>query len=1531
LVPLPPTPIIDEFSLPADAGEPYEITIQGRGFGSVDNNDSGLMVDMNDDKLEPRLNSTRFIVDPDIPTFRPGWFIDHRSRVRLGAMNRIEVSNFKQQVSGNLLHFGRDFKVEITAARAIPPEDSGSNCAPKLDQTVATDIFEASRCLYTGPNPVQKGIAPNPFIDPNTIDRKRVAVLRGQVFTRDKTPLADVGIAVLNHSEYGSTQTQPDGKFAMVVNGGERLTLTYTKVADPPILPIQRSIQPPWRDYAWLPEAVMIPMGPVMTNVDPNATAIDLSSSGIQGVRSTVITEGGKDRQATLLVPQGTTAKQVLADGTEQALARFNVRATEYTIGETGPAAMPGELPPASGYTYAVDYTAEGLAAGATDVRFDRPIFHYIENFLSPLGFPVGTTVPIGYYDKRKAVWVPSLNGLVIKINSLTNDVPARAKIEIDKFGNPASDSALATLGFTDAERVKLAELYDVGDELWRVPITHFSPWDCNWPYGPPADAEAPNQSVPKDSSVDHPSCQDGSIIDCQNQALGESVEIGGTPFTLNYRSNRVPGRRTDYELQIPISGSTVPASLKSIQVEILIAGRKITSQFRPLPNQQTRFYWDGKDVLGRVMQGKQPITIRIGYDYQAVYQNPEPGEGISLAFAAFGVQVTGVRGRNDFTLWQEWKSSIGGWNAAAQKIGGWDLSVHHSYDPDGKTIHFGDGRTGSAAALNVKIIETVAGNGPGGSFQEGPATERSLGGAPTSVELGPDGSLYIGTDNFIRRVDPAGIIHNFAGGGSVATDGIAATLSLIAVNDFTIAPDGRIYVANGNYIRRIDIDNEHTISTFAGNPNDIPTFKDGPALSARFNDIRGLAAGPDNTLYVADFGNRRIRRITPDGVVTTIAGRGTDTGEGIPAANAQTIPFGPLAVRDGSIYFLESGKVIRQIGPDGIIKTIAGQGSSDADGISANTARLSPGFVSKLSFGPDGTMYIAATDSKTVGIGVMMAEASLAVTATATAEQRQLALASQAQVMGLKAGEIDQSIRTSLARSKDPFERGLLATYNKSVPEAIAELNKVVQDSPKGSTRKASAYFFLGQAYQAIGEYSKAIDAYRLNTASDVLSLSAMGLAFKLAGDESGAETVFYHALMSDSTAAMSKVQLMTNLGKIYDPQEQADKLTRFYATAESNLDREFFNLTTPEVRDKQHFVQGLNKSYQDQFVDELNAALKRSADVGDKRGQTGYLADLGSVYFWSNDYQKALDYYKNAERMATDSNNAAQVEIILGLAMSYKYQQQYEKAVEYFLKSLPLIKDSGNPQLEIFALQHLGESYLALKKVDDAKKYLEQAVAGIQLNLGADDPSLAAPRSGLARVYYEQGKFAETRQELSEVLAIRQKAIPNSVYVAASLIDLAELSRRQKTYDEAVKLYQQSLAILESTNKPEVRENVKSVTLRLASVYEEQNKLTEALDLYNRALALQTDNRQGPERALTLARVAKIYVQQQRNTEAQNLYQQAFEIIKNSDPKRTDLTDVLKEYANLLRVMHQENEAARVDAMVRARASSTTTTPGG
>ena len=83
-------------------------------------------------------------------------------------------------------------------------------------------------------------------------------------------------------------------------------------------------------------------------------------------------------------------------------------------MGDSGPKAMPAELPPTSAYTYAVEFSAdEAVAAEANDVQFSQPVIFYVENFL---GFPVGGVVPVGYYDRVRGVWVPSLNGRIIKI-----------------------------------------------------------------------------------------------------------------------------------------------------------------------------------------------------------------------------------------------------------------------------------------------------------------------------------------------------------------------------------------------------------------------------------------------------------------------------------------------------------------------------------------------------------------------------------------------------------------------------------------------------------------------------------------------------------------------------------------------------------------------------------------------------------------------------------------------------------------------------------------------------------------------------------------------------------------------------------------------------------------------------------------------------------------------------------------------------------------------------------------------------------
>jgi PKD repeat protein len=406
---------------------------------------------------------------------------------------------------------------------------------PPIDNTVATTLAAATSFLYSGANPIQIGVADG------TIDPGRVAALRGQVLTPEGQPLSVVKVRVLNHPEFGSTLTRADGIFDMAVNGGNLLTVCYERDDH---ITAHRQIMVPWQDYVVLPNVVMIP-------ADEQVSPIDLNSAAaVQVARGSQVSADDGDRQATLMFSQGVTAEMVLPDGSAQALESLQVRATEFTLGPTGPAAMPAKLPANSGYTYAVEFTVdEAIAAGSQDVRFSRPLIHYVENFLN---FPVSTIVPVGSYDRQKAAWIPSDNGRVIQILSVSNGL---AELDLDGSGVAADAGALAQLGVTEAERQQLASLYQPGQSIWRVPITHFSPWDCNWPFGSPDDAEAPNQPDPEgDDREDDPCVIFGSLIECQNQVLGEMVDIRDTRFNLHYRSDRVPRRRSRRRIRRPIA-----------------------------------------------------------------------------------------------------------------------------------------------------------------------------------------------------------------------------------------------------------------------------------------------------------------------------------------------------------------------------------------------------------------------------------------------------------------------------------------------------------------------------------------------------------------------------------------------------------------------------------------------------------------------------------------------------------------------------------------------------------------------------------------------------------------------------------------------------------------------------------------------------------------------------------------------------------------------------------------------------------------
>lgn len=812
----------------------------------------------------------------------------------------------------------------LTAEDPVPPDPETQ--APPVDETVVTTMLSSTDFLYTSADPIQKGVAPG------TMELTRAAVIRGKVTGRDGSALSGVGITISGHPEFGYTISREGGGFDMAVNGGSTLVVQYNK---PGYLPVQRTVDVPWQDYALAPNVVMI-------QLDAAASSIDLSSAApIQTAMGSPVSDESGSRQAVLLFNQGTTAAMTFADGSTQPLSNLTVRATEYTVGPNGPKAMPAPMPANVAYTYAVEFSAdEAIAAGAKSVQFSRPVINYVDNFLH---FDIGIPVPTAYYDANLSAWIPSTDGRVVEILAISNGV---ADLDIDGSGTAASTDDLAALGVTEAELQQLASMYQAGRSFWRVPIPHFTPWDHNWAFGPPADATGPDQPPPDPDIQPNPNVCKGCVIEVQNQTLGETAEIAGTPFSLNYRSSRVPSRKAGYSLRIPLSGASVPASLKRIELEVYVAGRVFINSFGPASNQIYTFTWDGKDAYGRILQGRQPVTIKIGYTYQGVYRSFASSGGSGgngSLFVSFGSYprgtITGDLTRQEVTIWQTIQSEfkVGLWNAQAQGFGGWTLSSLHVYDSVGRVLHLGDGGELSVDGMNDSI-ETIAGSGTAGfSGDGGPAVQGRLNN-PAGVATDASGNVYIADqiNNRIRKIDANGVISTIAGNGQTGFSGDGGPASQAVLNRpsaVVLDRSGNVYIADqmNNRIRKIEANG--IISTIAG--NGLAGFGGdyGPAAEALLNRPSGVASDTAGNIYIADSYNNRVRKIAPGGIISTIAGNGQPgySGDGGFAADAGlNRPSGVAVTAQGNIYIADQlNNRIRKIDISGVITTVAGNGDA--------------------------------------------------------------------------------------------------------------------------------------------------------------------------------------------------------------------------------------------------------------------------------------------------------------------------------------------------------------------------------------------------------------------------------------------------------------------------------------------------------------------------------------------------------------------------------------------------------------------------
>ncbi|MFO0666030.1 MAG: RHS repeat-associated core domain-containing protein [Polyangiaceae bacterium] len=712
----------------------------------------------------------------------------------------------------------------------------------------------------------------------------RAAVVRGMVYVNTSgtaVPAEGASVSVLRHPEYGVAHThsapQAPGTFEIAVNGGEVVTLVYSL---PNTLGLQRQVETHWNTIDRAPDVELAGLSSVVTTIGIN----DGTWRTAAGVKTTTAQDAEGERTARIFFPPFTTSSFNPPSGT------LNVRLTEYTIGANGMRRMPGNLPPQVGYNYAFAATIdEALAAGVSRVDFSNPLPFYVENFP---GYPVGSIVPFGTYDRSAGAWVAEANGRIVKCLRIDGQY---AKFDIAGVNYPqdteASDAETQAFGMTDLERKAFADAYGaaaIGKSYWRVTLQHFTDYDANWGVQPPDGAAPPTARAPQPEVPIQNSCTAaGSIIECQNQVLREEIPVAHTPFTLVHSSERTLARRQRVRVWLTgdVSPSPAPAA---IDWQVLVAGQLMTGTWPNMaPNQYIDVQWDGNDVFGRRVQGEVPVYVRVGNRYEGVRTTASASSSFGLNAGATPV-ITGNRAGGNFTYWAYFTTSLGGYVPPKASLGGWSLDVHHVFERGangGRAMVF-EGN-GARRYVGESTVETIAGCDPtsqpvgyGDGGQAGAARLEA-----NAIAVGPDGAIYLAEATyfdpmfpaFIRKIRLDGVIERIAGAEPVdaaLVDNANALHAPVHARFMAMSPAGELHFVelNHNQVWKIGLDAKiHLVAGTGAQCLGLGNAcGDGhPATLATFNDLSDITFDREGNLFVADTGDHRVRRIGLDGNVT--------------------------------------------------------------------------------------------------------------------------------------------------------------------------------------------------------------------------------------------------------------------------------------------------------------------------------------------------------------------------------------------------------------------------------------------------------------------------------------------------------------------------------------------------------------------------------------------------------------------------------------------------------------------------------------
>ncbi|XP_032928652.1 teneurin-1 isoform X1 [Catharus ustulatus] len=410
--------------------------------------------------------------------------------------------------------------------------------------------------------------------------------------------------------------------------------------------------------------------------------------------------------------------------------------------------------------------------------------------------------------------------------------------------------------------------------------------------------------------------CPERGTVIPELQVVQEEIAIPSSFVKLSYLSSRTPGYKT--LLRIILTHSSIPSGMAKVHLIVAVEGRLLQKWFPAAANLVYTFSWNKTDIYGQKVSGLAEAMVSVGYEYETC---------------------------PDFILWEKRTVILQGFEMDASNLGGWSINKHHVLNPQSGIVHKGNGEN-MFISQQPPVISTVMGNGHQRSVSCSSCNGLALNSklfAPVALASGPDGSVYIGDFNYVRRIFPSGnsvgilelrnrdTRHSTSPAHKyyLAVDPVSESLYLSDTNT------RKVYKAK-SLTETKDLAKNADVVAGTGDqclPFDQSHCGDGgKASEASLNSPRGITVDKHGFIYFVD--GTMIRKIDENGVITTIIGSNgltstqplsCDSGMDITQVRLEwptDLTVNPL---DNSLYVLDNN-IVLQISENRRVRIIAGR-----------------------------------------------------------------------------------------------------------------------------------------------------------------------------------------------------------------------------------------------------------------------------------------------------------------------------------------------------------------------------------------------------------------------------------------------------------------------------------------------------------------------------------------------------------------------------------------------------------------------------